>query len=405
MRGTCLLLVLLSGVVLGLAGFGWYQYRHLSSGLLRSDALGGVPHSPHGDTTILVIGLDSRLDQQGRPLPAGIYDALHAGDEQSGGYNANVLMLVHIPAGGGRATSISIPRDDYVDFPGRPDGVPRGKIKQAYGFAVEQQRRQLIAQGLTDPVAIEQKSRDAGRAEQIATVRQLLGGVPVDHFVEVTMVAFYQLARVVAPITVCVNQPTRDAYSGADFRAGYQQIDAEQAVAFVRQRRDPQRPEFTDLDRERRQQAFIASLAHQLKQARTFTNPSRLAALVDVAKQNIAVDDDLDPRALAGQAADLADGDVTFVTLPIVGFGTDALGQDVNIVDVPAVQDLTRRLLSPALPPPRAPAPAHSGNAAEDSSDGTSDGTSASSALPEPAAGTGSPQHPPIAGGAVPCVN
>jgi LCP family protein required for cell wall assembly len=130
---------------------------------------------------------------------------------------------------------------------------------------------------LSDKVTLEQRSRDAGRNAEIATVSALFGGLPIDHFVEVTMVAFYQLAQVVAPITVCVNEDTRDSYSGADFHRGYQQIDAAQAVAFVRQRRDTAHPQlqFTDLDRERRQQAFIASLAYQLRQAGTLSDPTR----------------------------------------------------------------------------------------------------------------------------------
>ena len=52
---------------------------------------------------ILIMGLDSRLDQHGQPLPQDIYDALHAGDETVGGYNDNVLILLHLPGGNGVA--------------------------------------------------------------------------------------------------------------------------------------------------------------------------------------------------------------------------------------------------------------------------------------------------------------
>jgi LCP family protein required for cell wall assembly len=402
LRGGCLVLALLSVLVLGVSGYAWSQYRNLSAALLRSGVLGDGPRSAGGDTNVLIIGLDSRLDELGQPLPPDIYDAMHAGDEQAGGYNANVLMLVHIPGNGGRATSISIPRDDYVSFPGTPSGMSKGKIKQAYGFAFDERRRQLMAQGLTDPISVEQQSRDAGRAQQIATVRELLGGVPIDHFVEVTMVAFYQLARVVEPITVCLNADTKDSYSGADFHRGPQQINAEQALAFVRQRRDQQRPAFTDLDRERRQQAFIASLTYQLKQTGTFTNPARLGALMEVARQNIAVDNDLDLRAFADQAAGLTEGQITFTTLPIVGFEKDSLGQDVNIVDVPKIQAQVRDLIGtkdrPEGAAPEGPAP----DAA------APEAATPEAAGPEPAA---NPVHrpaeatEPMAGGAVPCVN
>jgi LCP family protein required for cell wall assembly len=354
-------------LVLTVTGYGWSQYQDLLDGIGRSDAIrGDAPKSASGDTNILIMGLDSRLDENGHPLPPEIYQALHAGDQQVGGYNANVLMLVHLPGDGAKATAISIPRDDYVTLPGAPDGIAKGKIKQAYGFAFDQEHRQLVAAGVTDQTSLEQQSRDAGRREEVDTVTQFLGGVPIDHFVEVTMVAFYQLAQVVAPITVCLNEDTRDSYSGADFHRGYQQINAAQAVAFVRQRRDNVHPQlnFSDLDRERRQQAFIASLIYQLKQAGTFLNPARLRGLITVAKQNIAADTGLELLSFAQQASALTGGNITFTTLPIVRFGRNPAGEDVNIVDVPEIQALVHNLISartstPSSPP--APAPGSGG--------------------------------------------
>lgn len=350
-----------SALVFVATGVVWSQYTNLSDGLHRSAAIAaGTGASAGGDTNILIMGLDSRLDENGNPLPAAIYDAMHTGASDVGGYNSNVLILLHVPGDGSKSTAMSIPRDDYVALAGSPDGTSTGKIKQAYGLAFDQEHRRLVAQGVTDPAALEQRSRDAGRADEIATVREFLGGVPVDHFVEVTMVAFYQLAQVVAPITVCLAENTQDSYSGANFQQGYQQLDAAQALAFVRQRRDNVHPalNFTDLDRERRQQAFIASLAFQLKQAGTITDPTKLQGLIDVAKQNIAVDDKLDLLQFAQQASGLAGGNVSFTTLPIEKFGKDPAGEDVNIVDVAQVQATVARLLNPPTTASSAPAAA-----------------------------------------------
>ncbi|MGH3853387.1 MAG: LCP family protein [Pseudonocardiaceae bacterium] len=346
-------LAVVSLLVLTVTGYGWSQYQDLLTGIGRSDAIRvDAPKSVSGDTNILIMGLDSRLDENGDPLPPAIYQALHAGDQQVGGYNANVLMLLHLPGDGSKATGISIPRDDYVELPGAPDGIAKGKIKQAYGYAFDQEHKKLVAGGVTDQASLEQQSRDAGRREEVDTVAQFLGDVPIDHFVEVTMVAFYQLAQVVEPITVCLKEDTRDSYSGANFHRGYQEINAAQAVAFVRQRRDNAHPRlnFSDLDRERRQQAFIASLSYQLKQAGTFLNPVRLRELIDVAKQNIAADNGLELLSFAPQASALTGGNITFTTLPIVRFGTDPAGEDVNIVDVPEIQALVRNLIGPHIP-------------------------------------------------------
>lgn len=348
-------------------GYGWTRYRDLDEGIRRSGtlaALGATPTPTYSSAAghdasilatqnLLVIGLDSRLDENGDPLPPAVYQAMDTGGPDVGGYNANVLMLLHIPGDGSRATALSVPRDDYVALPGHPDGVTQGKIKQAYGLAFDQEHRMLVAQGVSDKTTLEQRSRDAGREAQIAAVTQFLG-VPVDHFVEVTLVAFYEIAQVVAPITVCLNEDTHDSYSGADFHRGYQQINAAQAVAFVRQRRDDRHPQlnFTDLDRERRQQAFIASLAYQLRQAGTLSDPAKLSALIAVAQQNTAVDSGLNLLDLATQTTALTAGRVSFVTLPIVRFGTDSLGEDVNIVDPTTVKAIVQRLFSPAAMAP-----------------------------------------------------
>lgn len=398
-------------LVLSMVGYGVFQYFSLSIGIKRSDVLAGIQRANAaggkgaaiGDTNILIMGLDSRLDENGNPLPKQIYDALHAGDQQNGGLNANVLMLLHVPGDGSKATEISIPRDDYVHLAGCPDGECMGKIKQAYGLAFDQESRRIAGQAGLDSTQRQQQARDAGRKAEITTVSQFLGGVPIDHFVEVTLVSFYEIAQVVQPITVCVNADTQDSYSGANFHKGFQQIDASQALAFVRQRRDDTHPSlnFTDLDRERRQQAFIASLAYQMKQADTFVNPLKMTEILDVAKQNTAIDSGLDLLSLARQASSLTGGNVTFYTLPIDHFGTDPLGEDVNFVNLPLIQATVRHLLSPTTSAAATPAPATSGSSPKAPEPAT--------ATPVQGAGPGVTAPPPTAlsalsGGGIRCV-
>ena len=351
------LAALSSVLVLVVTGYGWKTYQELSDGLGHSDALvGSSPASVNGSTNILIMGLDSRLDQNGNPLPRDVLAQLHAGDSSDGGYNTNVLMLLHIPGDGGRAQAISIPRDDYVQLPGAPDGVAKQKIKQGYGLAKDAAERSLRAQGIADRATLEQRGREAGRREAVRTVRAFLGGVPIDHFVEVTLVAFYDLARALGSVTVCLAGPTQDSYSGAKFVRGYQRLDAAQALAFVRQRRDYVHPElnFTDLDRERRQQAFLASAAHQLREAGTFADPARLTALVDVARQDVVLDSGFDPLSLVTRAPGLTDGAVTFNTLPISRFG-QVDGQDVNLVDLAQIRAAVRAILGPDDAPTTGP--------------------------------------------------
>src|SRR5450631_4343756 len=403
---------LVLALVLVIVGYAVFQYFNLSMGIKRSNVVVGKG-STMGDTNILIMGLDSRLDENGNPLPKQIYDALHAGDQSNGGLNANVLMLLHVPADGSKSTEISIPRDDYVHLAGCPDGECMGKIKQAYGLAFDQESRRLVGQTGLDRTQRQQKERDAGRKAEITTVSQFLAGVPIDHFVEVTLVSFYEIAQVVQPITVCVNENTQDSYSGANFHQGRQQISASQALAFVRQRRDDTHPalNFTDLDRERRQQAFIASLAYQLKQADTFADPLTLTKILNVAKQNTAIDTRLDLLSFARQASGLTGGNVTYYTLPIDHFGKDPLREDVNFVNLPLIQATVSHLLAPptsasAKPAPVTPHPSPSTTATAGPSPST---TEPAPATPVQAAGPGVTAPPPTAlsalsGGGIQCV-
>ncbi len=330
--------------VLAGTGMGWVGYHGALGGITTSNALAGGPASSGNAQNILIMGLDSRLDQHGNPLPQDIYDALHAGDETVGGYNSNVLIVVHLPGDGGPATAFSIPRDDYVQLAGCPSGTCKGKVKQAYGLAYQHAMDNMESD--SDNAAIhEQQAREAGRKAEIATVRNLLG-IPIDHFVEVTLGAFFQIAKAVEPITVCLNADTSDPYSGANFHKGVQEIDAAQAMAFVRQRRDVNDENFTDLDRTRRQQAFIAALVSALSHGGGLSNASTLRNLLNVAKQNVALDSGFDLAEFTKRASALTDHPPSLYTLPIKEFGQDSLGEDVNIIDVPTVRKIVHDLVS-----------------------------------------------------------
>lgn len=359
-----------SAFVMAVTGVGWTGYHTALGRIIISHALPNGAMSLGDNQNILLMGLDSRLDQNGRPLPPEIYDALHAGDESSGGYNANVLIVVHLSDGDGPVTAVSIPRDDYAELPGCPGSVCAGKIKQAYGLAYQQSLNAQAAgnsgAGATDLAAREQTAREAGRKAEIGAVTDFLG-ISVDHFVEVTLGAFFQIAKAVEPITVCLAGDTRDSYSGADFHQGVQRIDAAEVMAFVRQRRDENDGSFTDFDRTRRQQAFLVSLVEAARSGGALSSVSGLRKLLQVARDNVAVDAGLDLMQFAARASQLAGRPLSLYTLPISGFGKDPNGSDINLVDLPAIRRIVNeRFMSdapaaldaavPGSQPPAAPA-------------------------------------------------
>nr|WP_227833671.1 LCP family protein [Nocardia macrotermitis] len=341
-------MALVSVLVLVGTGAAWRIYDHAVKGVITSNAISDGPKSVGEDQNILLMGLDSRKDERGNPLPQAMYDALHAGDNDNGGMNSNVLMLIHIPGDGSKSTAISIPRDDYVTLDPAACGgdLCKGKIKEAYGRTYG---AVLGKQAEGDPDA-ETKARDAGRKAELKTVSKFLGDVPIDHFIEITMAAFFEIAQQVQPITVCLNENTHDTFSGARFVKGQQQINASQAMAFVRQRRDPDESlNFTDMDRTRRQQAFVVSLVSKLKSSGTLSSPRTLMGLLGVAQKNMAVDSGLDLGKFAGQASSLMGGGLTLYTLPVKDFQVID-GEDSSIVDLDLIHSYVKNLLYPPKP-------------------------------------------------------
>ncbi|ANZ15898.1 transcriptional attenuator, LytR family [Streptomyces noursei ATCC 11455] len=339
-------LALSSALVLLASGVSWAAYNWVSSGLNTSDALnaiGGKDAPKHLDNSVnlLLIGLDSRKDMNGNDLPREfVKDQLHAGSSDIGYYNTNTLILMHIPADGGKVTAFSVPRDDYVQtFNG--DGTSQGhfKIKEAYANAYTGAHDKFSAQGVKG-ADLESRSREAGREATLATVQNFLQ-VPIDHFAEVNLLGFYDIAKVLQPIEVCLKHPVKDRYSGADFPAGHQQLDPKQALAFVRQRHGL---DGGDLDRTHRQQAFISSVTHKLKSQGVFTDLGKLQGLFDVVKKDLVIDSKFDVLDFAQQATNLTGGNVVFHTLPIAGFATRNR-ESVNLVDVPKIRSIVQSLI------------------------------------------------------------
>jgi LCP family protein required for cell wall assembly len=329
-------------LIFGLVAGGLYLYvKHQAGAIPRSKALHGVAHaSTDGATNILLLGLDSRRDNNGNDIPRALLDTMHVGSSSSiGGYNTNTMILIHVPANGSQAIAISIPRDDFVSVP----GYGMRKIKEAYGIAKYYGESKLVHQGVPNP-AREHLSRDVGRAATIATITKLLD-IPIDHFAEVNLVSFYDLSKALAGVQVCLNHAVNDSqYSGAVFPAGLQTISGVEALKFVRQRHGLTNG---DLDRTHRQQAFITGVITKLRGEGVFTDLAKMQSLISVAKRDVVIDSNWDVLGFLPTAKNLTGGHITFYTLPIDHYDRRN-GQSVNIIDKALVRKFVRDLFYPA---------------------------------------------------------
>ena len=314
---------ILASLVLVTSGFAYYVKAQVAS-IGGSDVISGGPSV--GAMNILLMGLESRTDYDGNILPANLLAALHAGSVQGvefdgvGGQDTNTLILIHIFAGGQKAVGFSIPRDDWVTFPKAYDGQSEGKIDQAYGLAYAQSLNATVNSSMSQDQRY-LAANEAGQAAEIATV-EAVTGQPVDHFAEVNLAGFYELAQAFGGIEACVKpwdggKNLHDANSGADLKVGYQHLGAAQALAFVRERDNLPNG---DLDRTHRQQAVVDYVIWKLEHQGVLTSFSQLTSLLDIAKRYVITDSDWQILDFATEMRALTGRNLTFQTLPIAGY-------------------------------------------------------------------------------------
>jgi LCP family protein required for cell wall assembly len=376
-------------------GYGWSVYREVDRKVVTSDVIdtptAAAPNrDPDQPFTALLVGLDSRTDAAGNPLPPELLAQLRAGEDE-GQLHTDTIILLHVPAGpDARAVAISIPRDSFVVLAG---GREKHKINAAYGRAAKAAQDQLAAQGVTGP-DLDRRSRDVGRRALVATVEELTG-VSVDHYAEINLAGFVEMTEAIGGVPVCLRHAVREPLSGVDLPAGPQTVRGSDALAFVRQRHGL---EEGDLDRIARQQAFLAGLASRMLSTGTLSDPTAVRRLVDAITRHVVLDRGWDLDGLIVQFRRMSGGDIQFVTIPV---GTLALQTPVDgvavQVDPTEVRDFVLRTIaetdaaatgtSTAAPTPVIPAP---------TTPPTNAGASASAASATP---TG------ISAAGVPCVN
>jgi LCP family protein required for cell wall assembly len=352
-------IALAATAVLAVTGYNWNTLHNLDKGIARTDVFdqaGTAPVDPvndgvapvvvpplTSDLNILLVGMDSRTDPHGNPLPANELAMLHAGPD-TGELDTDTMILLHIPAGGQQAVAISFPRDSYVQLAG---GFGKHRLNSAFAYAHNAMANHLRAAGMTDAAQVEQQADTAGRKNLIATIENLIGNaVTINRYAEINLVGFYQMSEAVGGVEVCLNHATHDSYTGASFPAGVQTISGVQALNFVRQRHGLTNG---DLDRITRQQVFLGALADKMLSAGTLTSPSKIEQLTDAIQNSVTLSSGWDVTSFAEQMQNLSSGAIQFHTIPT---GPDVVegGADVIRIEPDDVQQFVKGLLD--APPP-----------------------------------------------------
>jgi LCP family protein required for cell wall assembly len=299
----------LSLALLATSGWGWYLGQVADASVNRTDAIptNGNDDASHtgADMNLLLVGQDGRQDLTPEQLAE-----LNAGATDSGGLNTDTMILVHVPADGSRASFVSFPRDSYVQIPGH--GSDKLNAAYAYGYT--------SAGSNADT-----SQKQAAGAQLLVQTISKLTGLQIDHYAEVDLLGFFNLATVVGGVDVNLCAPVNDSrYSGAVFPAGKQTISGADALKFVRQRHGLPRGDF---DRIIRQQVFIAGVLRKMLSDNVLLDLGKQRELVQAAAQSLTVDQSLNLLQLAQQMQSVTAGSIQFQTIPYVGDDKDSQGR------------------------------------------------------------------------------
>lgn len=199
-----------------------------------------VSRADAGDPqTILLLGSDHRY-----------------GDDRTNA-RSDTMILVHMDPDASATTVLSIPRDLKVDFT-----VPGG--------------------GLRVGAKINETYTDGGEALTAKVIKRQLGGIPINHIVNINFKGFRKAVDAINCVYVDVdkryyhvNQPGYEQYAEIDVSAGYQKLCGTKALDYVRFRHND-----NDFVRAARQQDFLRQSKSQYGVDQFLSDPHKITKQV-----------------------------------------------------------------------------------------------------------------------------
>jgi LCP family protein required for cell wall assembly len=245
------------------------------------------------------------------PAAAGALNYLLLGSDSrdpdnEGAGRSDSIMLVHLNAKRDKAYIISFPRDMYVQIP----GYGRNKINAAYAFG--------------------------GPKLTVATLENLTGD-RMDHVVLVDFEGFIQLTNDLGGVTVY--NKTSFSSHGFNFPKGDITIKGEEALWFVRERKQLPRGDF---DRAENQRNVIKAIVQKGLSPAVISNPVTFLKFISGVAKHLTVDSKLTDAEIRDTALSLRLGprNIGVLQAPVSGTGTSEDGQSIDIVDQARMKEL-----------------------------------------------------------------
>ncbi|ROO90039.1 LytR family transcriptional attenuator [Actinocorallia herbida] len=243
------------------------------------------PKKLDSSVNILVLGSDTRAGKNGG------YGS-HIEGERS-----DTAIVLHLSAGGEKATAISFPRDSWVSIPeckdhsGKTIGARTDKINSAFAYA--------------------------GAYCTWATIESLTQ-IRIDHYVKVDFTGFKDIVNALDGVEICSPIAFEDPKAQLVIpKAGKQKINGKQALGWARTRY--KLGDGSDLGRIQRQQQLMSSIVQKVTSKGILTNPTKLLGFVNAATKSLKTDEGFNSTEitdLATKVKGLRPDSIKFVTVP-----------------------------------------------------------------------------------------
>ncbi|MFC9395662.1 LCP family protein [Streptomyces sp. NPDC057027] len=303
-------------IVLAVVVVGWGvgTYAWASSQMRNEVDLSKVIERPaEGDcTTYLIVGSDSR-----EGMTAEEKKKLHTGSAE--GKRTDSMMILAACSSGN--TMVSLPRDSWVTIPNFV-GSESGKSYPARGGS-----KLNAAYAMDGP-------------ELLVRTVEFNTGLHIDHYAEIGFAGFANIVDALGGVELNIDKGFKDKKSGADFQAGTQTLNGEQALAFVRTRYAFAQ---SDLQRTKNQQKFLSALANQAATPGTILNPFALYPTLGAGLDTLIVDKDMslyDLGKMFFAMKGISGGDGKSMNMPINGTAP----QNSLKWDMPKVKQLVEQI-------------------------------------------------------------
>ncbi|SDD93718.1 LCP family protein [Glycomyces harbinensis] len=288
------------GLVASIAATGgglavWSTANDTNTDLDRAFDLEGLPEEnrpePDRALNLLIIGSDAREDSE-------------EGDARS-----DTTIVMHVNEAGSEAYGISIPRDLYVFIPEYADAQyypeytgDNAKFNAAYAW---------------------------GAVPLTVLTLEDLTGVRIDHVVEIDFAGLVQVVDALGGVTMNIEAADADEYWDENgvtsihgehryFEVGPNQLNGEEALDYVRQRKQWARGDFA---RMQHQQELIKAIMDSALSAGVLTDQDRLTSFIDSTSDAVKVDTEFNVVSTAINLMSMRSDDLVFMTAPNLGTG------------------------------------------------------------------------------------